>query len=205
MISFTVPKDMGYQYGTLIRQSILSSSECIRIIAFSLGEQTLLTSGNIDLISFSTELATLDIGMDSLIPYPASYSVTVKDVLTVGDLRQKGIPVLNRPDSDVLLDTVGEEVSFVFVCNKVTGFMSCEDNKQTLMALGEYKNSYKVIASRASDFKISFNIKKNLNSDEVNLSVTPYSNDYSISENSVIKDSLSTIDSILGSLKQKLS
>lgn len=198
MVNFTVPKNMGFQYGTLIRQSILSSSECVRIIAFSLGEQTLLTAGDIDLICFSTNLATLDIEMDNLISYPSSYSITVKEVLTVGDLRQKGISVLNKDDSEILLDTLGQEVTITLICNKVSGHMTSEDNKNTLISLGKSINGFKVISARSLDLKIEFKVKENLNSDEVNLSIN------SPLETSLIKESLVSINSILGSLNQKL-
>lgn len=199
MINFTVPKNMGTQYGTLIRQSILNKTECVRVIAFSLGEQTLFSSGNIDLISFSMSLASLDIEMDNLVTYPSNYSIPVKGVLTVGDLRRRGINVSNKNDDVVLLDTIEEEVNLVLICNKVSGYMSSEDNKNTLMSLGNSISNFKVISARALDLKIGFNVKTNLNSDEVSLFIE------SSEENSLVRDCLMSIEGILGSIRQKVS
>ena len=159
----------------------------------------MFSSGNIDLISFSMSLASLDIEMDNLVTYPSNYSIPVKGVLTVGDLRRRGINVSNKNDDVVLLDTIEEEINLVLICNKVSGYMSSEDNKNTLMSLGNSISNFKVISARALDLKIGFNVKTNLNSDEVSLFIE------SSEENSLVRDCLMSIEGILGSIRQKVS
>lgn len=199
MISFTTPKHLGRQYGTIIRQCILSQSECVRVVAFSLGEQTILNSGNIDLVNLSADLASLDIEFDSYVQYPLNYSISVSEILTVGDLRAQGIDVLNKEDDFILLDTVGTNVTINLIVNKVSGYMSSEDNRNSLVSVGQSVVGYNVISSRSQDLKVALNVKDNLDSDEVTLSVD------SSDENRILKESVGDIMSVLGTILTKIS
>lgn len=187
MINFDTPKGLGYQVASTVRQFILSNSTTVRIVGFSLGNQTILSSGNIDLVSFSADLAGLDIELDDLESYPTiTRSIECNGVLTVGDLQKNGINVVNYPSDYILLDTMGS-ATISFILNKCSCPMSGTENKNLLISNGINVKGYNIIASRALDLKVSFKVKNNLNNDEVMFEVN------SNEEQRILKESLANM------------
>ena len=187
MINFDTPKGLGHQVASTVRQFILSNSTTVRVVGFSLGNQTILSSGNIDLVAFSADLAALDIELDDLESYPTiTRSIECNGVLTVGDLQKNGINVVNYPSDYVLLDTMGN-ATINFILNKCSCPMSGTENKNLLISNGINVKGYNIIASRALDLKVSFKVKNNLNNDEVMFEVN------SNEKQRILKESLSSM------------
>lgn len=194
MINFTTPKGLGYPVANAVRHFILSNSVTARIVGFSLGNQTILSSGNIDLVSFSAELAGLDIELDELESYPTlTRSIECNGVLTVGDLQKNGINVLNHPSDYILLDTMGS-VTISFILNKCSSIMSGIDNKNLLSTSGLNVKGYNIISSRALDLKVAFKVKKNLNNDEVSFEVS------SVDEEKILRESVNNALQVFGGI-----
>lgn len=193
MVNFATPKGLGYQVANTVRQFVLSKSSTIRIVGFNLGDQTILSSGNIDLVSLSSDLASLDIELDDLETYPTTNSVYVSDVLTVGDLQKAGIRVINYPSDHIILDTMGT-VTITFILNKCSCPMSSDDNKNLLTSQGVNVKGFHVISSRALDVKVGFNVKNNLNNDEVLFNID------SPEEKRIMEESLSSIIQVFQSI-----
>lgn len=198
MINFNAPKGLGVVVGNLMRQFVLSETETPRIVGFSFGEQTLLTSGDIDLVSFSAELAGLDLEVDPLIGYPCSKEVNVKGCLKVSDLKKCGIVVLNRMEDEILLDTFGE-VNIMFVVNKCKVYTNSSDNRNLLQTAGLNVTKYNIISSRPSDLKVFVDVKNNLHCDDVTFKI-----DSSISKE-VLKESIDKIITVFGEISHKIS
>lgn len=194
MINFDTPKGLGYQVANTIRQFILTQSPTVRIVGFSLGDQTIFSSGNIDLVRFSAVLASLDIELDEIESYPTmSRSIDCTGVLTVGDLINNGISVTNYPSDYVLLDTMGS-ITITFILNKCSCPMKGMENKNLLVSCGINVKDYNIISSRALDLEVSFTVKENLNSDEVCFNVT------SPSEGEIVKEAIGNIIGVLNAV-----
>lgn len=198
MITFNTPKDLGITYGNMLRQSILAQSECARIVAYSLGKQTIISSGEIDLIRFSSDLANLNIKFDPVVDYPITCEITAKDKLTVGDLRAKGIDVEDRSDDEVLLDLVGAEKTITLVILNVIGYDSSQSIKNRLSSLGQKFEDLNVIWARSADLKVSFEVRSMLNGDEVTFSID------SADEKRILKECVNNISNQLSVISSKL-
>jgi len=199
MIKFNVPKNLGTTVVNTLRQFILSETEVVRVVGFSLGEQELLKSGDIDLVNISCVLANLDLDYDDLESYPTIKNVKFNDVLTIGDLRGAGIKILNFDDDTIILNGF-KPGTISLILNKCKHYMTASNNKSMLESSQMFNVSgFNIIPSRGSNVDVSFKITTGLDSDLVEFNVK------SDDDKRIIKESLKSISSVLEGINSKIS
>lgn len=198
MIKFNVPKNLGTVVVNTLRQFILSETEVVRVVGFSLGEQELLKSGDIDLVNVSCILANLDIEYDEIESYPTVKNIKFDEVLTVGDLRKAGIKISNFNDDTVILNGF-KPGTISLILNKCKHYMSASNNKAMLESSQMFNVSgFNIIPSRGSNIDVNFKITSELDSDLIEFNIN------SDDSTRVLKDSLTSITSVLEGISSVL-
>lgn len=201
-LTFETPKHLGDAYGNLIRQVLITSSMAVKPVAYKLadgGNFFTPSADAVDMISFVSKLANLQISVDDSIQLPMILQVSGEGKIMSSQLNRTGIQVTSK--DEVLLEYFDNKpINLDIIIDKNSGTVKSEDIRNNLMDKGIDVSSFRTISCRFNNSIVNVSSKEVLDQDIVTIEI----NSEDKSETKKMRDAIKNIGSVLEEIAKNL-